>query len=256
MATPAQILANQSNAQHSTGPRTAQGKENSSANAKSHGLTSRSALLFGEDPEEYALFHRTYEARYLPQNLIEQKLVTELADIEWRLRRVAEFEAELLNVECLRLTTDPDLLPLIAGLDTQTQIAVVAFKRLADSRALPNLLHQEARLVRRAGKLEKYLHGDARFILPMVHAFPNRKQTEQQQQQAATPETENQKNEPNPRGSLNDIRPETKAVPFIKPSQPSRNSPCLCGSGLKFKRCCLNKPQGNLNAGCLAKNVA
>jgi len=57
MATPAQILANQANAQRSTGPRTAQGKQASSANAKSHGLTSRSALIFGEDPQEYALFH-------------------------------------------------------------------------------------------------------------------------------------------------------------------------------------------------------
>src|SRR5215472_9038337 len=170
MATPAQILAIQSNAQHSTGPRTAQGKQTSSANAKSHGLTSRSALLFGEDPEEYALLHRTYEEHYLPRNLIEQRMVTELADIKWRLRRVPEFEAELLNVECLRLTTDPDLMPLIAGLDTHSQIVAVAFKRLADSRTLPNLLHQEARLVRRAEKLEKYLYGEARFMLPMVHA--------------------------------------------------------------------------------------
>jgi hypothetical protein len=107
MASAAQILANQSNAHHSTGPRTDKGKQTSSANAKSHGLTSRSALLSAEDPEEYALFQGAYEQLYRPQNLIEQKLVTELAGIEWRLRRVPAFEAELLNVECRRLTTDP-----------------------------------------------------------------------------------------------------------------------------------------------------
>jgi hypothetical protein len=60
MATPAQIIANQANAQRSTGPRTVEGKQASSANATSHGLTSRSTVLPGEDPEEYALFHLAF----------------------------------------------------------------------------------------------------------------------------------------------------------------------------------------------------
>jgi len=256
MATPAQILANQANAEHSTGPRTVQGKQTSSANAKSHGLTSRNALLFCEDPDEYALFHGAYQARYLPQNLIEQKLVTELADIEWRLRRVPEFESELLNVECHRLATDPDLMPLIADAGSDTQIAAVAWKRLSDSRALPNLLHQEARLVRRAEKLEKYLCGDARFVLPVVHALASSKQTEQQREPDATPESEKQKNEPNRSCSDQNVDPETKVVPFTKRPQSGRNEPCQCGSGLKFKRCCLHKPQEHPAAVTSLKNAA
>lgn len=28
-----------------------------------------------------------------------------------------------------------------------------------------------------------------------------------------------------------------------KPKKPGRNEPCLCGSGKKFKKCCINKPQ-------------
>ena len=243
MSTAAQVLANQANAQHSTGPRTAQGKQTSSANAKSHGLTSRSALVFGEDPEEYALFHRTYENRYLPQNLIEQKMVTELADVEWRLRRVPEFEAELLNVECRKLTTDPDLLPLIQGLDTNSQIRTVAFSRLAEGRALPNLHQQEARLVRRAEKLTKVLHSEARVQLPFVQGLAKLLQTGQKPAETA-PKIENQKNEPNPAGA----QPEKKAIPFIKPPQPGRNEPCHCGSGVKFKRCCLDKPQPDVSS--------
>src|SRR5579872_4597044 len=99
MATAAQIIANRANAQFSTGPRTAEGQQASSSNAKSHGLTARSAFVPGEDPQEYELFHHAYNTRHLPHNMIEQKMVSELADLEWRLRRVPEFEAQLLKVE-------------------------------------------------------------------------------------------------------------------------------------------------------------
>ena len=157
MATAAQIIANRANAQLSTGPRTAEGQQASSSNAKSHGLTSRTAFVPGEDPQEYELFHHAYDARYLPHNLIEQKMVSELADLEWRLRRVPEFEAQLLKVEYRKLTTDADLLPLIEGLDSPSQILAVALQRLMESKVLPNLHHQEARLSRRAEKLERYL---------------------------------------------------------------------------------------------------
>ena len=81
-ATTAQVIANRANAQLSTGPRTAEGQQASSSNAKSHGLTSRSAFVPGEDPQEYELFHHAYTALYLPQDMIEQKMVSELADLE------------------------------------------------------------------------------------------------------------------------------------------------------------------------------
>jgi hypothetical protein len=243
MATAAQIIANRANAQLSTGPRTAQGQQASSSNPKSHGLTSRSAFVPGEDPQEYDLFHRAYVARYLPHDLIEQKMVSELADLEWRLRRVPEFEAQLLKVEYRKLTTDADLLPLIGGLDSESQIVAVAFQRLVESKVLPNLHHQEARLARRAEKLERFLHGDARLSQPMVHAIQRTLAKEQPPAASDPTATFNdqldRKNEPKPAAS--------KPVPFVKPYEPGRNQPCLCGSGLKFKRCCLNKPQVTMN---------
>jgi hypothetical protein len=202
----------------------------------------------GEDPQEYELFHHAYTARYLPQDMIEQKMVSELADLEWRLRRVAEFEAQLFNVEYRKLTTDVDLLPLIEGLDSPSQILAVAFKRLVESKTLPNLHHQEARLARRAEKLERFLCGDARFFRPTVHLVQRTREEE------STPEinSEDRKNEPKaaaPQPSLKELRKEVpKAVPFVKPYEPGRNEPCLCGSGLKFKRCCLNKPQVSLSS--------
>ena len=44
---------NRANSAHSTGPRTESGKQRSSQNALSHGLTARTAVLPTEDPDTY-----------------------------------------------------------------------------------------------------------------------------------------------------------------------------------------------------------
>jgi hypothetical protein len=44
---------NRANSAHSTGPRTESGKQRSSQNALSHGLTARTAVLPTEDPDAY-----------------------------------------------------------------------------------------------------------------------------------------------------------------------------------------------------------
>ena len=53
MATAAQVTANRANAQHSTGPRSEQGKARSSQNNLRYGFRSQSVLLPGDDPAEY-----------------------------------------------------------------------------------------------------------------------------------------------------------------------------------------------------------
>ena len=52
--------ANRANARLSTGPRTAAGKERSSQNALTHGLTSRSPVLATEDPAAFQLHRRQF----------------------------------------------------------------------------------------------------------------------------------------------------------------------------------------------------
>ncbi len=37
------------------------------------------------------------------------------------------------------------------------------------------------------------------------------------------------------------IRHRTITRPVLTTKQPGRNTPCLCGSGKKYKRCCINK---------------
>ena len=53
MATEKQIIANQQNALHSTGPRTDSGKRRSRRNAIRHGLTAETIIDALEDPADY-----------------------------------------------------------------------------------------------------------------------------------------------------------------------------------------------------------
>ncbi|MGP0075899.1 MAG: hypothetical protein ACLPWF_28615 [Bryobacteraceae bacterium] len=81
----------------STGPRTAAGKQRSSLNATTHGLTSRSPILPSEDPADYQLHCRRFVDEYQPATPTESQLVQELADTAWRLNRIPSLEAALLD---------------------------------------------------------------------------------------------------------------------------------------------------------------
>ena len=89
------IEANRANAQHSTGPRSAEGKERTRLNAVRHGLRSKSALLPGEDPEEYYDFKTKLLAEFSPKSPTEEFLVDQLLLNQWRLRRIAVMEGDL-----------------------------------------------------------------------------------------------------------------------------------------------------------------
>jgi len=71
MATPAQIIANQQNAQSSTGPRTPEGKARVSQNAIKHGLTSKHLIIREDEQEEFAALQDLLLAELAPQGAIE-----------------------------------------------------------------------------------------------------------------------------------------------------------------------------------------
>jgi hypothetical protein len=89
--------ANRANAALSTGPRTAAGKQRSSANAITHGLTSRSPVLATEDAAAYQLRCRQFFDEYQPATPTETELTQELVDTAWRLHRIPFLEAALLD---------------------------------------------------------------------------------------------------------------------------------------------------------------
>jgi hypothetical protein len=97
MASAAQIAANIANAQLSTGPRTEAGKAAVAQNRATHGLAgSNFFLLPHEDPAEFAQLLAAYETEHQPAGPTESFLVRELAQSEWKLRRVSEIEAGIL----------------------------------------------------------------------------------------------------------------------------------------------------------------
>jgi hypothetical protein len=92
---PAQLAANAANAQHSSGPRTPEGKARSSHNASKHGLTAREIIIAPGEQEEFDDLLATYQVDVKPQGAIQQTLFNQLVTAAWNLRRIGRMEAEL-----------------------------------------------------------------------------------------------------------------------------------------------------------------
>ena len=93
---PAQMLANQKNAQKSTGPRTTQGKAVSRANGYKHGLAGTGVVVPHEDAQEIAQRAETLEAEMAPRNDLARGLVFRIAFLMLKLERSAEHEAKAI----------------------------------------------------------------------------------------------------------------------------------------------------------------
>lgn len=88
----AKMDANRLNAQHSTGPRTPEGKARASLNATRSGLTGQVVVLPGEDLAIYQAFCREYFEEWRPKGPTEKNLVQSLADNQWRIHRAHAHE--------------------------------------------------------------------------------------------------------------------------------------------------------------------
>jgi len=95
MATDRQIQANRQNAQLSTGPRSAEGKQRVAANALQHGLTGRQIVLPNENPDDFDAFRRALRDDLDPRGALEEVLVDKIVADAWRLRRVPMLEAAI-----------------------------------------------------------------------------------------------------------------------------------------------------------------
>ena len=113
MATSAQLAANQANAQHSTGPLTPEGKAASARNNLKHGFRSATVLLPGDDPAEYEDLLTELSEYFNPADLNETRLIREMADAEWRLRRVRFHLESALSRHMETLSQQHPALPLL-----------------------------------------------------------------------------------------------------------------------------------------------
>src|SRR5262245_58796594 len=90
------VVTNRANAQHSTGPKTPEGRAASSRNATKHSLTSKQIVIPGEDPAEYDAHRADLVDAFKPANAVESELVDELAANSWRLKRAHRIETAVL----------------------------------------------------------------------------------------------------------------------------------------------------------------
>ncbi len=97
MSTAAQLVANRSNAQLSTGPKTAEGKLVSSRNAVRHGFTAMRLTVAPEDQLEFNTLKQDLLTDVRPEGALEDGLFERLLLANWNLRRITRYEAELLN---------------------------------------------------------------------------------------------------------------------------------------------------------------
>jgi hypothetical protein len=98
MSTEAQIAANRINAEHSTGPKTEEGKAISSRNHYGHGLSTHTYndiffLLPHESSEAYSLLRITLLDEHRPENETEHILVDRMAQHHWLRSRAQAFES-------------------------------------------------------------------------------------------------------------------------------------------------------------------
>ena len=91
--TPALLAANRRNAQRSTGPRTAAGKQNSKFNSLKHGGYAalehhhQTMLALGEDPEKFERLKRELAAALGPEDALSAAQIEYLAKLCWRRAR-------------------------------------------------------------------------------------------------------------------------------------------------------------------------
>jgi hypothetical protein len=136
MASPAQNIANQANAQHSTGPRTPEGKARVAQNAVRHGLTAKHLVIRPDDQAEFDQFQADLAAELDPQGTVEALTFHELLHAAWNLQRFRRIEAELSTGDASDFFEAPNAAALdrLSRYQTRTQRAY--YKALAELRKL------------------------------------------------------------------------------------------------------------------------
>ena len=143
----AQLAANRANAQHITGPTSAEGKAKVSLNAVKTGLTGRTVLLPTEEAAPYQALLVEYEKLLQPVGVEERALVQSLVDCRWRLDRIPGLEMALLVlIRNEWIALDPKYNNPVTAILTEMEI------RRKHEKEFRNLQIQEGRLARRREK--------------------------------------------------------------------------------------------------------
>lgn len=101
------IVANQSNASKSSGPKTAVGKQRANRNALKHGMLSNDLVISGEDEKDYKkLLDRLLDS-HQPDNATEIILVEKMAIALWKIKWLHRIETVRINASILSSVSGP-----------------------------------------------------------------------------------------------------------------------------------------------------
>ena len=92
MSTPAQIAANQANSQHSTGPKSPEGKAASCKNNFQYGFCGAFTILKCEDAEEFFALEAGLRAEHKPATVTEFLFVDKMAQHHWLSQRAINLQ--------------------------------------------------------------------------------------------------------------------------------------------------------------------
>ena len=108
MATPAQVLANRENAQHSTGPKTEQGKAVCAGNAIRHSLTARGLIVPLGLESAFADFETALRINLIPNDGLEEIIFQRILECGWNLERCRRAQSQLFEkTAAADLSIDP-----------------------------------------------------------------------------------------------------------------------------------------------------
>ncbi|HEX7362758.1 MAG TPA: hypothetical protein VF283_19885 [Bryobacteraceae bacterium] len=144
---PARLAANRANAQFSTGPRSAAGKQVSCLNAVKTGLTGRTVLLPSDDVAAYEHHVREFMKELNPVGVREQCLVQSIADNMWRVLRIPALESAIFGHGYIEFAGQ------FESEEPEDRLALIeAHTFLTYQKQIRNLHIQETRLQRQRAK--------------------------------------------------------------------------------------------------------
>jgi hypothetical protein len=135
------------NGAKSHGPKTAEGREKSSANSFKHGLSARNIVVLEcENEEDFWTVHNEQMEIHQPATPAEKDLVDQMVAARWRMRRLRSIESALLDSEMIRQKAA--IAEKFAQCDRGVQLSEAYSTQANQSRALALASRHESRLNR------------------------------------------------------------------------------------------------------------
>ena len=91
-------LSNRANAQHSTGPKSNDGKAKVAKNAIKHGLLAAHCILSDENPEEFEMLKNATIEELSPETISQTFQAGRIAEMRWKRLRFDRVESELFEL--------------------------------------------------------------------------------------------------------------------------------------------------------------